>query len=258
MFEPLFSQKIPENESVSSERSRVSSAGKGRLAAAYVARVAVMSAMLTALKFALSFVPNVEVVTLLVMVYAAAFGAAYALPATVIFCAVETAIYGAGSWVVLYFVYWPLLALLSCLAFGKLRRLPLWLSPAAAAFAAVIERLHVLQRGGDVRVLRGALGLLRYAVRCRGVPGVGSCGVLDGVLSQRAGVRRGAHPLQRDSGRRALSPPAFGGQADKEGERARLRDASFFRLFPSISARLPEKCRQIATFGVFGPLLSFV
>ena len=141
MFEPLFSQKIPENESVSSERSRVSSAGKGRLAAAYVARVAVMSAMLTALKFALSFVPNVEVVTLLVMVYAAAFGAAYALPATVIFCAVETAIYGAGSWVVLYFVYWPLLALLSCLAFGKLRRLPLWLSPAAAAFAAVMSAL---------------------------------------------------------------------------------------------------------------------
>ena len=126
MFEPLFSQKIPENESVSSERARVSSAGKGRLAAAYVARVAVMSAMLTALKFALSFVPNVEVVTLLVMVYAAAFGAAYALPATVIFCAVETAIYGAGSWV---------------LTFGKLRRLPLWLSPAAAAFAAVMSAL---------------------------------------------------------------------------------------------------------------------
>ena len=127
-----------------SDRERAAE-GKGRsrggvrLAAAYVVKVAVMAAMLTALKFALSFVPNVEVVTLLVMVYAAAFGAAYALPATVIFCAVETAIYGAGSWVVLYFVYWPLLALLSCLAFGKLRRLPLWLSPAAAAFAAVMS-----------------------------------------------------------------------------------------------------------------------
>ena len=78
---------------------------KGRLAAEYVVKVAVMSALLTALKFALSFIPNVEVVTLLIMVYAAVFGAAYALPAVLVFCAVEVAIYGAGSWVVLYFSF---------------------------------------------------------------------------------------------------------------------------------------------------------
>ena len=136
MFEPLFSQKIPENESVSSERSRVSSAGKGRLAAAYVARVAVMSAMLTALKFALSFVPNVEVVTLLVMVYAAVFGAAYALPAVLVFCAAEVALYGVGSWVILYFVYWPMLAAVSCLLFAKRRNIFL-----AVAVAALMSAL---------------------------------------------------------------------------------------------------------------------
>ncbi len=94
---------------------------KGRLAAEYVVKVAVMSALLTALKFALSFIPNVEVVTLLIMVYAAVFGAAYALPAVLVFCAVEVAVYGAGSWVVLYFLYWPLLAVVSCLIFARRR-----------------------------------------------------------------------------------------------------------------------------------------
>ena len=41
------------------------------LTASYVTEVAVMAGMLTALKFALSFVPNVEVVTLLIAVFSA-------------------------------------------------------------------------------------------------------------------------------------------------------------------------------------------
>lgn len=86
---------------------------KARLTTVYVVRVAFMSALLTALKFALSFVPNVEVVTLLILVYGACFGILYALPATLIFCAVEVAIYGVGSWVLLYFVYWPLIAVIA-------------------------------------------------------------------------------------------------------------------------------------------------
>lgn len=107
---------------------------KGRLAAEYVVKVAVMSALLTALKFALSFVPNVEVVTVLVMVYAAVFGAVYVLPAAIVFCAVEVAIYGAGSWVILYFLYWPLLAAVSCVAFSGKRNVI-----AAATLAAVMS-----------------------------------------------------------------------------------------------------------------------
>lgn len=108
----------------------------GRLAAEYVVKVAVMSAMLTALKFALSFIPNVEVVTLLIMVYAAVFGALYTLPAVCVFCAVEVAIYGFGSWVLLYFVYWPALALLCCALFRRRRSLLV-----AVAIAAVMSAL---------------------------------------------------------------------------------------------------------------------
>lgn len=86
---------------------------KARLTTVYVVRVAFMAAMLTAFKFALSFVPNVEIVTLMICVYGSAMGLGYALPATLVFCAVEVAIYGAGSWVLLYFVYWPLLAVVT-------------------------------------------------------------------------------------------------------------------------------------------------
>lgn len=81
-----------------------------RKTALYLVRVAVMAAMLTAGKLALSFIPNVEIVTLLICVYGSALGVAYALPAALIFCAVEIALYGAGSWILLYFIYWPLLA----------------------------------------------------------------------------------------------------------------------------------------------------
>lgn len=87
----------------------------GRNATLYIVRVAFMAAMLTAFKFALSFVPNVEPVTIMILVYGSALGLAYALPATLIFCTVEIAIYGVGSWVLLYYVYWTLLALLSSL-----------------------------------------------------------------------------------------------------------------------------------------------
>lgn len=98
---------------------------KARLATVYFVRVAFMAAMLTAFKFALSFVPNVEIVTLMICVYGSAMGLGYALPATLVFCAVEAAIYGAGSWVLLYFVYWPLLAVVASLT---LRGKRVWLA----------------------------------------------------------------------------------------------------------------------------------
>ncbi len=106
-----------------------------RLATLFVVRVAFMSALLTALKFALSFVPNVEVVTLLILVYGSCFGLIYALPATLIFCAVEIAVYGVGSWTILYFVYWPLLSLFSSL-FLKGKRV--WLALIFAIVGSVL------------------------------------------------------------------------------------------------------------------------
>lgn len=127
--------------------------GRGvRLTARYVVKVAVMTAMLTALKFALSFVPNVEVVTLLILVYAAVFGAAYAVPAALVFCGIEIALYGVASWVVLYFVYWPTLALVASLL---LRRRNVFVAVIIATVGSVL--FGVLSACADTMVV--ALGI---------------------------------------------------------------------------------------------------
>lgn len=136
------------------QRSIDAKGGKARLTAAYVVKVAVMAAMLTALKFALSAIPNVEVVTLLILVYATAFGAAYTLPAVLVFCGVEVALYGVASWVVLYFVYWPLLAALACLS---LRKRNLVVAVVLAVFMSVF--FGVLSACADTLV--SAAGLAR-------------------------------------------------------------------------------------------------
>ena len=62
------------------------------LTARYVTQVAVMAGLITALKFALSFLPNVEVITVLIAVFSTVWGLKYSLPATLIFCTVEMAI----------------------------------------------------------------------------------------------------------------------------------------------------------------------
>ena len=84
----------------------------GVMTARYITHVAVMAGLITALKFALSFLPNIELITLFIAVFSAVWGLKYSLPAPAVFCLVEMAIYGIGSWVVLYFIYWPLLAVI--------------------------------------------------------------------------------------------------------------------------------------------------
>ena len=81
--------------------------------ALFVARPAILAALLLAGQVALRVVPNVEVVTLFLMVAAFAFPPSTALIASVVFCAGEFLIYGFGFWVVAYFIYWPLLVLVS-------------------------------------------------------------------------------------------------------------------------------------------------
>ena len=91
------------------------------LTARYVTQVAVMAGLITALKFALSFLPNVEVITVLIAVFSTVWGLKYSLPATLIFCTVEMAIYGVGSWVPLYYIYWPILSVVFHFALGGKR-----------------------------------------------------------------------------------------------------------------------------------------
>ena len=81
-----------------------------RSVALNAALVGVMAATLECAKLALSAIPNVEVVTLLIALYSTVFGW-LGVASAVIFVAIEPLIWGFGSWVISYLLYWPLVAI---------------------------------------------------------------------------------------------------------------------------------------------------
>ena len=81
--------------------------------------VAILSATLTAGKMALSFIANVEVVTLFLTVYALTFPRSRVLAATFTFIATEVFIWGAHIWILMYCIQWFSLAFSVSLLKGK-------------------------------------------------------------------------------------------------------------------------------------------
>lgn len=71
--------------------------------------VGISAATLSCGKLALSMIPNVEIVTLLTALYGYVFGV-WGLFASLIFVTVEPLMYGFGTWVLTYYLYWPLVA----------------------------------------------------------------------------------------------------------------------------------------------------
>ncbi len=86
---------------------------KVKNSAKVIARIALMSASLVAGKFALSFIPNVEVVTTLIIVYGVVFGFESVF-ATIVFCTLDIFIYPPSLDVIIsYYIYFDLLAIIS-------------------------------------------------------------------------------------------------------------------------------------------------
>ena len=85
----------------------------GITSAKAVSLVGIMAATVECGKLALSALPNVEVVTLLLAVYGYTFGY-LGVAAAFVFVLIEPLIYGFGPWVVSYFIYWPLVAFVFC------------------------------------------------------------------------------------------------------------------------------------------------
>lgn len=79
-----------------------------------IAVIGMMVAMLEAGKLALSFLPNVEVVSLLIILFTLFFEKKmiYVLP---VFILIEAVVYGAGIWWIMYLYAWPLLAFVTWL-----------------------------------------------------------------------------------------------------------------------------------------------
>ncbi len=75
--------------------------------------VGILSATLTAGKMALAFVPNVEIVTLLFILYTVTLGLKKALLTAIIFSTIEIFIYGFSTWVLGYYFIWPALILIT-------------------------------------------------------------------------------------------------------------------------------------------------
>ncbi len=78
-----------------------------------IALIGILSATITAGKLALSFIPNVEVVTLLFIVYTVVFGMRRTLMISFVFSTIEILIYGFSTWFLVYYLIWPLLIFFS-------------------------------------------------------------------------------------------------------------------------------------------------
>jgi energy-coupling factor transport system substrate-specific component len=78
-----------------------------------IALIGLLSASVTGGKLALSFLPNVEIVTLLFIVYTVAFGFKRTLLVSFIFTTTEIFIYGFATWLLVYYFIWPLLILIT-------------------------------------------------------------------------------------------------------------------------------------------------
>ena len=74
-----------------------------------VATVGVMAATLECAKLVLSFLPNVEIVSILTALFGYVFGIAGVLGAF-IFVLIEPLVWGFGPWFITYLIYWPSLA----------------------------------------------------------------------------------------------------------------------------------------------------
>ena len=98
---------------------------RGMKPARCVALVGIMAATMECGKLALSFLPNIEIVTLLHAIYGYVFGA-LGIVASVVFVCIEPLIYGFGTWVPAYFLYWPFVAV-TFLLLSRLRVKNRWL-----------------------------------------------------------------------------------------------------------------------------------
>ena len=82
---------------------------KVKISAYDIAVIAIMSALLEAVKVALNAIPNVDLVSFLLVVFTLHFGIRKTIIASWIFTAIEIMTWGLQLWVVFYLYTWPVL-----------------------------------------------------------------------------------------------------------------------------------------------------
>ena len=116
-----------------------------------IALVGITAATVECGKLALAALPNIEIVTLLVALYGYVFGW-YGVLSAVVFVSIEPLIYGFGTWLPSYLIYWPLVAVVFMLL-AKMRVRSRWLLTAAAVVLTVF--FGILTSFIDVGLLSG-------------------------------------------------------------------------------------------------------
>ncbi len=81
-----------------------------RLRLLHVALVGMLAATIEVSKSMLALLPNIEVTTLLCGLYGYVFGWV-GVAATLVFVAIEPLVWGVGTWIISYVLYWPFVAL---------------------------------------------------------------------------------------------------------------------------------------------------
>lgn len=75
--------------------------------------VALLAGILFISKEILAFLPSVELVSFLVIIYTRSLGLKKTILITFIFAALETLVYGIGVWTIMYVILWSLLSILT-------------------------------------------------------------------------------------------------------------------------------------------------
>lgn len=75
--------------------------------------IALLASILTISKEILAFLPNIELVSFLLIVYTLNFPTKMVYMIAIIFCFIQIVLYGIGLWTPMYFILWPLLVLLT-------------------------------------------------------------------------------------------------------------------------------------------------
>jgi len=78
-----------------------------------IALIGLLSASITSGKLILSFIPNVEIVSLLLIVYTVTFGLNRSILVSIIFTTTEIFIYGFSTWLLVYYLIWPMLVIIT-------------------------------------------------------------------------------------------------------------------------------------------------
>ena len=116
-----------------------------------VALVGITAATVECAKLALAALPNIEIVTFLIGLYGYVFGW-YGVLTAFVFVSIEPLIYGFGTWIVSYYIYWPLVALVFMIL-GRIKIKNRWLITAVALVLTLF--FGILTSLVDVGLLSG-------------------------------------------------------------------------------------------------------